>query len=129
MASFSMPVHAPCRTVQPCHCSAKRGQLIFLSPSTMTRCDPHIPASLRPCSHRRQKCPTVAVVLLPFCWTGFTIGISDQHDDACLDTFTQKKKTDSDRPYVYFPTAYTGLEGKTTFLLSSSQQPVAADLK
>lgn len=92
MASFSMPVHAPCWTVQPCHSSAKRGQLIFLSPSAMTRCDPHIPASLWPCSHRRQKCPTVAVVLLPFCWTDFMSGISDQRDDACLDTFTQEKK-------------------------------------
>lgn len=70
-----MPLHAFSWTVQP-YCSVKRGQLIFLSLCTMTRCDLHIRGSLWPCSHCGEKCPRVAVVYFRKCeWsvTGMVI--------------------------------------------------------
>lgn len=47
--SLGMPLHAPpssARQSKPCHWTARRGQLIFLSPRSVSRCDLHVPAPL-----------------------------------------------------------------------------------
>lgn len=61
--------------LQPRYRSGKRGQLIFLSPCAVTRCDLHIRGSPRPCSHR----PSEAVVLGIF----FVPRVTQSDDDAC----------------------------------------------